>query len=55
MTKKKMKSRDMQNHKKPTDIDLLQEEFGQELGDTNAAKIYEAIAGNKKKQEKEDK
>lgn len=55
MTKKTMKSRNMQNHKKPTDKDLLQEEFGQELGDTNAAKIYETIAEKKEKEQKKDK
>ncbi|PGT82373.1 MULTISPECIES: hypothetical protein [Bacillaceae] len=53
MTKKKnMKSKDMQNHKKPMETDILQEEFGQETGDVNASKLYEAIAGNEKKEKK---
>ncbi|MCM3160141.1 hypothetical protein KDJ21_023060 [Metabacillus litoralis] len=56
MTKKKnMKSKDMQNHKKPMDTDILQEEFGQETGDVNASKLYEAIAGNEKTEKKDGK
>lgn len=53
MTKKHMKSKDMQNHKIPTSKDLLKEEFGHELGDVNAAKLYETIEGNKSKGKKE--
>jgi len=52
MTRKKMKSKDMQNHKIPTDKDLLQEEFGHEMGDVNASQIYGALEGNKKKEKK---
>ncbi|WP_164462140.1 hypothetical protein [Bacillus sp. FJAT-42376] len=41
MSKKNQKSKDMQNHKKPMNPDVLQEEFGSEFGDANSAKIYE--------------
>ncbi|WP_379050521.1 hypothetical protein [Metabacillus endolithicus] len=50
-----MKSKDMQNHKKPMETDILQEEFGQETGDVNASKLFEAIAGNEKAEKKEGK
>lgn len=50
-----MKSKEMQNHKIPASKDLLQEEFGQELGDVNASKLFEAIEGNKKKNNQKDK
>jgi hypothetical protein len=52
MTKKHIKSKDMENHKKPTHKNLLKEEFGQELGDMNAAQIYGALEGNKNKEGK---
>lgn len=55
MTKKHKKSKDMENHKKPTHKNLLKEEFGQELGDVNASQIYGTIAGNKNKDKKEGK
>lgn len=55
MTKKHKKSKDMQNHKKPMPQDLLQEEFGHELGDVNAAKIYDAAEGNKNRDNKKKK
>jgi hypothetical protein len=55
MTKKHMKSKDMENHKKPTSKDLLQEEFGHELGDVNSSQIYGVIEGNKNKGKKEGK
>ncbi|WP_164502882.1 hypothetical protein [Metabacillus mangrovi] len=41
MSRKHMKSKDMQNHKKPMDPGLLEEEFGSEFGDANQGKIYE--------------
>ncbi len=47
MKHKKVKSKDMQNHKIPTPKDLLQEEFGHEMGDVNASQIYGTLAGNK--------
>lgn len=49
MTKKHKKSKDMENHKKPTHKNLLKEEFGHELGDMNASQIYGTIEGNKNK------
>ncbi|WP_216772912.1 hypothetical protein [Metabacillus halosaccharovorans] len=54
MTRKKMKSKDMQNHKIPTEKDLLQEEFGHEMGDVNASQLYNALAGNKKEKKKSE-
>lgn len=55
MSKKTEKSRSMQNHKKPADKQLLQEEFGHELGDMNAAKTIELLESvkHKKKDRKE--
>lgn len=50
-----MKSKDMQNHKIPMETDILQEEFGHEVGDINASKIYEAMAGNDKSDQKSEK
>ncbi|MGM7720062.1 hypothetical protein [uncultured Metabacillus sp.] len=55
MTKKHMKSKEMKNHKKPMPMDLLQEEFGHELGDVNASQIYGVLEGNKNKDKKEGK
>lgn len=55
MTKKHMKSKDMENHKKSTPKDLLLEEFGQETGNVNASQIYGIIEGNKSKEKKEGK
>ncbi len=52
MTRKHMKSKDMQNHKIPTDKDLLEEEFGHEMGDVNASQLYNVLAGNKKDKKK---
>ncbi|MED4532961.1 hypothetical protein ABET51_16965 [Metabacillus fastidiosus] len=52
MTKKKMHSKDIQNHKKPFSKDLLQEEFGSELGDVNSSKIYDLLADKTDKKEK---
>ncbi|WP_243291735.1 hypothetical protein [Bacillus sp. FJAT-47783] len=51
MTKKHQKSKEMQNHKKPMHKQLLQEEFGSELGDYNASKIYEVLGNKGKKDE----
>ncbi|MFC0273525.1 hypothetical protein ACFFIX_19215 [Metabacillus herbersteinensis] len=56
MTKKHVKSKDIQNHKKPTHKDLLQEEFGSETGDVNSSKIYDLLSkDNEKKEKKENK
>ncbi|MBZ5751737.1 MULTISPECIES: hypothetical protein [Metabacillus] len=55
MTKKHIKSKNLENHKKPTHKNLLKEEFGQELGDMNAAQIYGVLEGNKNKGNKEGK
>ena len=41
--KKHQKSKDMQNHKKPMNPDVLQEEFSNELGDVNAFKFIDVI------------
>ncbi|MDQ0223690.1 hypothetical protein [Metabacillus niabensis] len=49
MTEKNKKSKDMQNHKKPMPKDILQVEFGQEMGDVNASQIYNVLEGNKGK------
>ncbi|MGD7008946.1 hypothetical protein [Metabacillus sp. 84] len=38
---KKQHSKEMQNHKKPMDPHVLQEEFGSEFGDANSGKIYD--------------
>ncbi|WP_243385467.1 hypothetical protein [Bacillus kexueae] len=51
MTKKTNHSKDIQNHKKPTHQNLLNEEFGTELGDYNAHKMIEIL----QKQQKDDK
>jgi len=44
----------MQNHKKPMNPDVLQEEFSNELGDVNAFKFIDVIENNKKKNKKAD-
>ncbi|MFS0654379.1 hypothetical protein [Bacillus sp. 179-C3.3 HS] len=48
MTKKHEKSKDMKEHKKPMDPDILQEEFGSELGDVNSSKWFETFMKPKK-------
>lgn len=52
--KKHQKSKDMQNHKKTMNPDVLQEEFSNELGDVNAFKFIDVIENNKKKNKKAD-
>lgn len=51
MAKKTEKSGEMEKHKKPMHQNLLQEEFGSELGDYNAHKIVD-ILQNKENDEK---
>ncbi|MBS2968542.1 hypothetical protein J9317_07205 [Metabacillus sp. KIGAM252] len=41
MSKKHVKSKNLQNHKKPMNPDLLEQEFGSEFCDANSGKIYE--------------
>lgn len=50
---KNQKSKDMQNHKKPMNKKVLQEEFSGELGDVNAFKFIDIIEQNKKKKKDE--
>ncbi|WFF75886.1 hypothetical protein P6282_18505 [Bacillus velezensis] len=52
MTKKNRHSKDMQNHKKPMDPKLLEEEFSSELGDYNAGKWIETLEQTKPKKKK---
>ncbi|MBD1380348.1 hypothetical protein [Metabacillus arenae] len=54
MTKKTEKSKEMQNHKRPMDKELLQEEFGHELGHYNEGKVYETLADHKRKSNDDD-
>ncbi|WP_197491616.1 MULTISPECIES: hypothetical protein [Bacillaceae] len=54
MSKKHVKSKDLQNHKKPMNADLLEQEFGSEFGDGNSAKIYE-LKEELKRKSKSDK
>ncbi|MFJ5963664.1 hypothetical protein [Bacillus sp. NPDC093026] len=48
MTKKHVKSKDLQEHKKPMNPDVLEEEFGSELGDVNSSKWFETFMKPKK-------
>ncbi|WP_200874125.1 hypothetical protein [Bacillus safensis] len=48
MTKKHMKSKEMKDHKKPMDRDILEEEFGSELGDINSSKWIDTLVKPKK-------
>ncbi|KPN13723.1 hypothetical protein AKG37_11365 [Bacillus australimaris] len=43
MTKKHVKSKEMKDHKKPMDPDVLEEEFGSELGDINSSKWIDTL------------
>ncbi|AFI28017.1 hypothetical protein MY9_1480 [Bacillus sp. JS] len=54
IVKKHRHSRDMQNHKKPMNKKVLEEEFSSEFGDYNAGKIIETLEVTKpeKKNEK---
>ncbi|KAA6453130.1 hypothetical protein [Bacillus swezeyi] len=52
--KKHLKSRERQNHKKPMNKKVLQEEFSGELGDVNAFKYIDVIEQNKKKKKAND-
>ncbi|MED2978165.1 hypothetical protein P4284_15870 [Bacillus swezeyi] len=52
--KKHQKSRERQNHKKPMNKKVLQEEFSGELGDVNAFKFIDVIEQNKKKKKAND-
>lgn|GEM_PF-5985802 len=47
MTKKHVKSKEMKDHKKPMDPDIL-EEFGSELGDINSSKWIDTLVKPKK-------
>ncbi|ARW06434.1 hypothetical protein C6370_03180 [Bacillus atrophaeus] len=50
---KNQHSKDMQNHKKPMNKKVLEEEFSSELGDYNAGKLIETLEQTKpKKKEK---
>ncbi|ASZ61102.1 hypothetical protein MKS87_07340 [Bacillus subtilis] len=51
--KKNRHSRDMQNHKKPMNKKVLEEEFSSELGDYNAGKIIETLEVTKAEKKKE--
>ncbi|MCY9375885.1 hypothetical protein MOF34_12200 [Bacillus sp. T17B1] len=53
--KKNRHSRDMQNHKKPMNQKVLEEEFSSELGDYNAGKIIEMLEITKPEKKKEKK
>jgi len=53
MTKKHIKSKNQQNHKKPMHKQLLKEEFGTELGDYNAGKIYDILAKENQKDDQD--
>ncbi|MGG0915595.1 hypothetical protein ABE147_13810 [Bacillus velezensis] len=55
MTKKNRHSKDMQNHKKPMDPKLLEEEFASELGDYNAGKWIESLEQTKPKKKEDGK
>lgn len=48
VTKKHVKSKDMKNHKKPMNPDILEEEFGSELGDINSSKWIDTLTKPKK-------
>ncbi|UYO36684.1 hypothetical protein NF868_05760 [Bacillus zhangzhouensis] len=48
MTKKHVKSKEMKEHKKPMDPDILEEEFGSELGDINSSKWIDTLMKPKK-------
>lgn len=50
--KKNRHSRDMQNHKKPMNKKVLEEEFSSELGDYNAGKIIEMLEVTKPEKKK---
>ncbi|MCY7982532.1 hypothetical protein MOB89_03645 [Bacillus inaquosorum] len=53
--KKSRHSKDMQNHKKPMNKKVLEEEFSSEFGDYNAGKIIETLEVTKPKKKKEKK
>ncbi|MBU2660022.1 hypothetical protein [Bacillus cabrialesii] len=53
--KKNRHSRDMQNHKKPMNKKVLEEEFSSEFGDYNAGKIIEMLEVTKPDKKKEKK
>ncbi len=53
--KKNRHSREMQNHKKPMNKKVLEEEFSSELGDYNAGKIIETLEITKPEKKKENK
>ncbi|SPT93845.1 YkzE protein [Bacillus tequilensis] len=55
MVKKNRHSRDMQNHKKPMNKEVLEEEFSSEFGDYNAGKIIETLEVTKPDKNKEKK
>lgn len=48
VTKKHVKSKEMKDHKKPMDPDILEEEFGSELGDINSSKWIDTLMKPKK-------
>jgi hypothetical protein len=43
------KSKDSEQHKKPMEPSLLEEEFGSEMGDYNSAKLLDILAEKKEK------
>jgi len=51
VTKKHVKSKDMKDHKKPMNSDILEEEFGSELGDINSSKWIDTLMKPKKNDE----
>ncbi|MFT4401216.1 hypothetical protein ACMX2I_14520 [Bacillus sp. SW14] len=53
--KRNRHSREMQNHKKPMNKKVLEEEFSSELGDYNAGKIIETLEITKPEKKKENK
>ncbi|MDA7026210.1 hypothetical protein PJ311_06230 [Bacillus sp. CLL-7-23] len=53
--KKHQKSKEKQNHKKPMNKQVLEEEFSSELGDVNAFKMIDVIEHNKTKKVKKNK
>ncbi|NTU27920.1 hypothetical protein HPX95_17405 [Bacillus tequilensis] len=53
--KKHRHSKNMQNHKKPMNKKVLEEEFSSEFGDYNAGKIIETLEVTKPDKNKEKK
>lgn len=49
---KNQHSKDMQNHKKPMNKKVLEEEFSSEFGDYNAGKLIETLEQTKPKKKR---